>query len=187
MLSQNNALLCFKTFFLGSIQCTVAVRQSALLKISKNERQCVGSALKGFHSIYLLFFSWLLHQLLPRNRFYFIGIFRPTDHEEDILPLFLWSLIFLILWVLDWFVGYHWAERPLYRAREFVFESGVGELAAKLMQSSYSVFYYEHVLNKEPGNSQLCRLCFIMRIAPEVLDYSLLTLSLQKRIVISFF
>ena len=36
--------------------------------------------------------------------------------------------------------------------REFVFESGVGRLAAQLMQSAYSVFYHEHVLNKEPGH-----------------------------------
>ncbi len=37
--------------------------------------------------------------------------------------------------------------------REFVFDSGIGEIAAAFMGSSYSVFYHEHVLNKEPGTS----------------------------------
>ena len=37
--------------------------------------------------------------------------------------------------------------------REFVFDSGIGEIAAAIMGSSYSVFYHEHVLNKEPGTS----------------------------------
>jgi hypothetical protein len=32
-----------------------------------------------------------------------------------------------------------------------VFESGIGDIAAAIMGSPYSVFYHEHVLNKEPG------------------------------------
>ena len=36
-------------------------------------------------------------------------------------------------------------------ARAYAFESCAGELAARLMNSDYAVFYHEHVLNKEPG------------------------------------
>ena len=38
--------------------------------------------------------------------------------------------------------------------REYAFESCAGELSAKLMNSKYSVFYHEHVLNKEPGTEK---------------------------------
>ena len=38
--------------------------------------------------------------------------------------------------------------------RDFVFNSGIGDIAMAIMGSPYSVFYHEHVLNKEPG-------CFI--------------------------
>ena len=35
--------------------------------------------------------------------------------------------------------------------KDFAFNSPAAEIAAKLMNSQYSVFYHEHVLNKEPG------------------------------------
>ena len=35
--------------------------------------------------------------------------------------------------------------------RDFAFNSPAGEIAASLMKSKYTVFYHEHVLNKEPG------------------------------------
>merc|ERR1711974_450975 len=35
--------------------------------------------------------------------------------------------------------------------RQFAFESPAAEIAAKMMRSSYAVFYHEHVLDKEPG------------------------------------
>ena len=39
----------------------------------------------------------------------------------------------------------------IHQFKDFVFNSPAAELAARFMESSYSVFYHEHVLNKEPG------------------------------------
>jgi len=38
--------------------------------------------------------------------------------------------------------------------KDFAFNSPAAEIAAKLMNSQYSVFYHEHVLNKEPGTEK---------------------------------
>jgi len=46
----------------------------------------------------------------------------------------------------------NWQRIPEFR--EYAFESCAGELSAKLMNSKYSVFYHEHVLNKEPGTEK---------------------------------
>ena len=43
----------------------------------------------------------------------------------------------------------NWEKIPQFR--DFVFNSPAAEIAATLMRSKYSVFYHEHVLNKEPG------------------------------------
>ncbi|XP_023319717.1 uncharacterized protein LOC111694894 isoform X3 [Eurytemora carolleeae] len=46
----------------------------------------------------------------------------------------------------------NWRKIPEFR--EFVFNSAAGEIAAKVMNSKYAVFFHEHVLNKEPGTEK---------------------------------
>ena len=43
----------------------------------------------------------------------------------------------------------NWQHIPQFS--DFVFNSPAAELAGRFMESTYSVFYHEHVLNKEPG------------------------------------
>jgi len=38
--------------------------------------------------------------------------------------------------------------------RDFAYYSPAAEIAGKMMQSKYAVFYHEHVLNKEPGKTR---------------------------------
>jgi len=38
--------------------------------------------------------------------------------------------------------------------RDFAYNSPAAEIAGKMMQSKYAVFYHEHVLNKEPGTEK---------------------------------
>lgn len=42
-----------------------------------------------------------------------------------------------------------WRDNPHYKA--FITESGVAELAGRLMRSSKAIFYHEHMLTKEPN------------------------------------
>ena len=46
----------------------------------------------------------------------------------------------------------NWDRIPEYRA--FVFDSGAGRVAARLMGSSTARLFHEHVLVKEPGTSK---------------------------------
>ncbi len=46
-----------------------------------------------------------------------------------------------------------WRDNPHYKA--FITESGVAELAGKLMKSSMAIFYHEHMLTKEPGAASI--------------------------------
>jgi len=39
--------------------------------------------------------------------------------------------------------------------RDFAYNSPAAEIAGKMMQSKYAVFYHEHVLNKEPGKTRI--------------------------------
>jgi len=46
----------------------------------------------------------------------------------------------------------NWKTIPEFK--DFAFNSPAAELAAKMMRSKFSVFYHEHVLNKEPGTEK---------------------------------
>lgn len=46
----------------------------------------------------------------------------------------------------------NWQENAAYR--RFIFDSGVGEVAARLMQSRQARLYHDHLLVKEPGTRQ---------------------------------
>lgn len=46
----------------------------------------------------------------------------------------------------------NWQDVPAYR--RFIFESGLGEVAARLMQSQQVRLYHDHLLVKEPGTRQ---------------------------------
>ena len=46
----------------------------------------------------------------------------------------------------------NWAGNPAYR--RFIFESGLGEIAAELMGSTTARLYHDHMLTKEPGTLQ---------------------------------
>lgn len=46
----------------------------------------------------------------------------------------------------------NWRENPAYR--DFIFTSGLGAIAARLMQSKTARLYHDHMLTKEPGTVQ---------------------------------
>jgi len=46
----------------------------------------------------------------------------------------------------------NWQTIPEFK--DYVYNSPVARLAARMMQSKYSVFYHEHVLDKEPGTEK---------------------------------
>lgn len=46
----------------------------------------------------------------------------------------------------------NWQDNAAYR--RFIFESGIGQVAAKLMQSQQARLYHDHLLVKEPGTRQ---------------------------------
>ena len=55
-----------------------------------------------------------------------------------------------ITWQGHYFNDYcNW--RDIQQFKDFVFNSPAAEIAGRFMESKYSVFYHEHVLNKEPG------------------------------------